>query len=348
MQPPKSASSPAVRLGPFDRLRSLLTSKWLMSAITLVLFVLAVMAIYRLLHEIQPQQLWDELRSVSPTSLLLSLLFMVLSFVFMVGYDASALHYIGKKLPWRTISLASFIGYAFSNTLGMALVSGATVRYRIYVQAGLDAMDVARVAAFCAIAYGIGAHVVAALGLAWYPELLAEWLSLPPVALRTLGIGGLVLAVGVVVWLMLKPRSVTIWRWRIDLPGWRLSMAQLGISLLDILSAGACLYVLLPADSIPFGAFVLIFILAATAGVISHVPSGLGVFEVVMLAGLQGYVPTEQLAVALVLFRGIYYLLPLIVASILLVWRELSEPRSKQTRASRLRLRRTRCGVFLA
>ncbi|MEW6764401.1 MAG: bifunctional lysylphosphatidylglycerol flippase/synthetase MprF [Pseudomonadota bacterium] len=307
-------------------IRRLLSARWVLPFITLALFVLAVVAIYNMLNEIRPEQLWRELAAMSPVSLALSVLFMALSFVFMVGYDASALRYIGKNLPWKTVGLASFTGYAFSNTIGMALVSGASVRYRIYVEAGLDGMDVARVSAFCALSFGIGAHVVAAAGLAWQPELLAERLGWSAEALRALGIGGLVLAAGILAWLMVKPRSVTIWRWRFALPGWRLSLAQLGISLVDILFAGACLYVLLPDGSVPFGAFMLIFILAVTAGVASHVPAGLGVFEAVMLTALHEHVPAEQLTAALVLFRVIYYMLPLVVASSLLAWRELSGP----------------------
>ncbi|MEW6728928.1 MAG: lysylphosphatidylglycerol synthase domain-containing protein, partial [Pseudomonadota bacterium] len=306
--------------------RGVLASRWLMPAITLVLFVLAVVAIYHMLREIRPEQLWAELGHVSPFKLLLALVFMVGSFAFMVGYDASALRYIGKKLPWRTVTLASFTGYAFSNTIGMALVSGASVRYRIYVEAGLDGMDVARVAAFCALAFGIGAHVVAAMGLAWQPELVAERFGWPAESLRAAGIAGLLLAAGVLLWLMVRPRTLTLWRWRIELPGWRLSMAQLGISLVDILFAGACLYVLLPEGSVPFGAFMLVFVVAMVAGVASHVPGGLGVFEAVMLSALHQHVPAEQLTAALVLFRAIYYLLPLVLASALLAWRELSGP----------------------
>ncbi|MEW6693194.1 MAG: bifunctional lysylphosphatidylglycerol flippase/synthetase MprF [Pseudomonadota bacterium] len=306
--------------------RRVLASRWLMPAITLVLFVLAVVAIYHLLREIHPEQLWAELGNVSPLKLSLSLLFMALSFLFMVGYDASALRYIGKRLPWRTVGLASFTGYAFSNTIGMALVSGASVRYRIYVEAGLDGMDVARVAAFCALAFGIGAHVVAAMGLAWQPELVAERLGWSAESLRVVGIAGLLFAAGVLLWLMARPRTLTLWRWRIDLPGWRLSLAQLGISLVDILFAGACLYVLLPEGSVPFGAFMLVFVVAMVAGVASHVPGGLGVFEAVMLSALHQHVPAEQLTAALVLFRGIYYILPLVLASTLLAWREISGP----------------------
>lgn len=334
-----------------SRIRRFFLAKWLMQLITLVMFVLAVSAIYHMLREVQPAQFLDGVRTMPWSSFAWSVLFMALSFVFMVGYDASALFYLKKRLPWRTVALGAFTGYAFSNTVGMALVSGASIRYRIYVEAGLDGMDIAKIAAFCALAFGIGAHVVAAAGLALAPDLLAERLSLSPDLLRAVGFVGLGLAAAVLLWLVPRPRTLRLLRWELNLPGWRLSLTQLAITVFDILFSVACLYVLLPAGSVPFGTLVLVFVLAAALGVASHVPAGLGVFEAVMIAALGDNVPMAQLTVALVLFRVIYYLLPLSLAMVLLVWREvrvaqgravvslLDEPAAPPPKPSALRAR---------
>ncbi len=313
----------------FAGLRRVFAAKWLMPTITLLMFGLAVSAMYHMLHEVQPQQLLAGLHAMPWSSLALSVLFMALSFVFMIGYDASALFYLKKRLPWRTVALGAFTGYAFSNTVGMALVSGASIRYRIYVEAGLDGLDIAKIAAFCALAFGIGAHVVAAAGLALHPDLLSERLHISADVLRGVGLLGLALAAGVLLWLVPKPRHIKLWRWQLDLPGWRLSLTQLAITVFDILFSVACLYVLLPAGSVPFGTLVLVFVLAAALGVASHVPAGLGVFEAVMIAALGEHVPLAQLMVALVLFRLIYYLLPLSLAMLLLVWREVRLARGR-------------------
>jgi phosphatidylglycerol lysyltransferase len=308
---------------PLAGVRKFFSAKWLMPTITLVMLVLAVLAIYHMLRDVKPQELWTGLQGVPLSSLALSVLFMGLSFLFMIGYDASALFYLKKRLPWRTVALGAFTGYAFSNTVGMALVSGASIRYRIYVEAGLDGMDIAKIAAFCALAFGIGAHVVAAASLALHPGLLADRLNLPVDLLRGVGMFGLALAAGVLLWLIPRPRSFRLWRWQVNLPGWRLSLTQLAITVFDILFSVACLYVLLPPDSVPYGTLVLVFVLAAALGVASHVPAGLGVFEAVMMTALGDNVPMAQLMVALVLFRVIYYLLPLSLAIGLLVWREV-------------------------
>ncbi|MEW5824191.1 MAG: bifunctional lysylphosphatidylglycerol flippase/synthetase MprF [Pseudomonadota bacterium] len=298
---------------------------WLMPSITLLLFSLAGFAIYRLLHEIHLDQLLEAIRALSPGAILLALLFMVASYASMVGYDAAALRYIGRRLPLRTVALASFTGYAFSNTIGMALISGASVRFRIYAEAGLDGLDVARIAAFCALAFGIGAHAVGAGALAWQPELLAEHLYMDSATLRAAGLALLALLGALLLWLALGPRYLNLWRWRLALPSFRLSLALLALSAVDIALAGACLYVLLPESNVPFIAFLLVFVAALVAGVASHVPGGLGVFEAVMLLGLHQHMPAEQLTAALLIFRGIYYLLPLMLATLVLAARETRE-----------------------
>jgi len=108
----------------FERVRKLFSAQWVIPTITLLMFVLAVSAMYHMLREISPTQLLEGMRAIPLSSLALSVLFMALSFLFMVGYDASALFYLKKRLPWRTVALGAFTGYAFSNTVGMALVSG--------------------------------------------------------------------------------------------------------------------------------------------------------------------------------------------------------------------------------
>lgn len=67
------------------------------------------------------------------------------------------------------------------------------------------------------------------------------------------------------------------------LPDLRLTLVQLLITALDVAAAALVLYLLLP-QAPPLGAFMLIYLLALAAGVLSHVPGGVGVFEAVLLA----------------------------------------------------------------
>jgi phosphatidylglycerol lysyltransferase len=104
----------------------------------------------------------------------------------------------------------------------------------------------------------------------------------------------------------------------VRLPSLRLSLLQLVITALDVAAAATVLYLLLP-EAPPFGAFLLIYMIALAAGVLSHVPGGVGVFEAILLAAFAGQLGAAPLAAALLLYRLIYVVLPLLVACLLLL-----------------------------
>jgi uncharacterized membrane protein YbhN (UPF0104 family) len=57
-------------------------------------------------------------------------------------------------------------------------------------------------------------------------------------------------------------------------------------------------------------------LVAAIAGVLTHVPAGLGVLEAVFVALLSTRMPATELLAALLAYRGIYYLAPLAIAAV--------------------------------
>ncbi|QSA98893.1 bifunctional lysylphosphatidylglycerol flippase/synthetase MprF [Methylococcus sp. EFPC2] len=294
-------------------------------AITVAVFFLAMAALHHLLADISYRQLSAELGAMPSRRLLLAGLATLVSFVAMTGYDWSGLAYLGKRLPYRLVALGAFCGYAIGNTLGFSLVSGATVRYRVYAGAGLDGADVARLTAFCALSFGIGIHVIGASALLAHPEILSDIVQVSLGRLRATGAAVLAVLAGLFLASLRPGAELRIGRWRIPLPSWRLGLSQLLIAVVDILGAAACLYVLLPEGAPPFFAFLLIFAVASVAGVASHVPGGLGVFESVILLGLKDHLPAAAVTAALLGYRAIYYLLPLAAATLTLTGLELAE-----------------------
>ena len=131
----------------------------------------------------------------------------------------------------------------------------------------------------------------------------------------------------------MEPRSL---RWglkELPLPGARSTVAQLAVGLADMAFASAALYLLLPQSAdIDYLLFVGVFAVAMTLGVLSHVPGGIGVFETVMLIAIPG-APAPELLASLLVFRCLYYLLPLLLAIGLLVWYEIA----KLSKVERLR-----------
>jgi phosphatidylglycerol lysyltransferase len=123
-----------------------------------------------------------------------------------------------------------------------------------------------------------------------------------------------------------RTRPWKISRWEVRPPPLDLALGQLLVSALDWSLAALILFVLLPPGSVSYSALALTFLLAQFAGLVSHVPGGLGVFETVMLTTLGEPVGVAPLLAALAVFRAVYYLLPLLVAALLLVGSELSRP----------------------
>ncbi|HSW12978.1 MAG TPA: bifunctional lysylphosphatidylglycerol flippase/synthetase MprF [Solimonas sp.] len=297
---------------------------WLPAVFALLLTGILLLAIRLLLREVSYAEMVAVMRQTPRSGILLSLLATAASFTALLGYDWSGLRYIGARVPPRVLLLASFSGYALGNTVGLGALTGGAVRLRLYTAAGIDAAGVGRVIAFIALAFGGGILAVGAAALLWGAPQIAPIAGLSVEVLR--GIAGAILGLtaGLILLCALRREWLLFGRWTLRLPGPGLAAAQLLFSALDILAAAAALWFLLPAtEGVSFVALTAFYAIAITLAVISHVPGGLGVFEAVILLAYRGHAPLEQVAGALVLYRAIYFLLPLFAAMALLAWNEL-------------------------
>jgi hypothetical protein len=96
------------------------------------LFGFGVYALNHLMHSVDPALVMTQVRSTAPLSLALAVGATAIGYAALVGYDALALRFIGKSLPRPIVALGGFLGYAFGNTIGVSMISGGAVRYRIY------------------------------------------------------------------------------------------------------------------------------------------------------------------------------------------------------------------------
>lgn len=236
--------------------------------------------------------------------------FLVLSF-----YDMAALTFIDKRRPWPPVALTSFFAFAVGNIAGFGPLTGGAIRYRFYSALGLDAADTAKIVAFVSGTFGLGIATVTGLGLTLVAEDVAVPLGLSAGLLRAAGLATLG-AVAILILAAARHRTVRIGRWELAPPSPLMLAIQIAISVLDIALAATALYVLLPASGISPGAFVAIYAVAVGLGILSHVPGGIGVFEAVIVGVLSRSAGVDQILGALVLFRAIYYVLPLLVAAL--------------------------------
>ncbi|WP_273455906.1 bifunctional lysylphosphatidylglycerol flippase/synthetase MprF [Nevskia ramosa] len=296
---------------------------WLLGGFVVLVAALLFEALRHLMAEMSYAEVIQAVQDTPPRAMALAVLATALSYLALTGYDHSSLRYVGAKVAYPVVAKTAFIAYALANTIGLGVLTGGAVRMRLYGAAGVEAGQISRAIAFNAAAFGIGVTVVGAAALLWGAASVAPVAHLPVLALRMIAALILAAAAGLLLRCFqykTQPAGETSTR---RLPSGPLAVQQLLFSALDIAASAAVLWLLLPAGAVGFPAFVGFYAIATVLGIISHVPGGLGVFEAIMLVALGGHVPTETLAGALVLYRVIYYLLPLLVALGLLVISEL-------------------------
>ncbi|HEU4589115.1 MAG TPA: lysylphosphatidylglycerol synthase domain-containing protein [Gemmatimonadales bacterium] len=284
------------------------------AALGLVLFGGAVYVLYAELRQHSLEEILAELRAFPRIRLVLSLGATVLGYLALIGYDAVSLAYLGRRLPFRCVAYAAFVGYAFANSLPLSVLTGASVRYRLYAEWGLGRGEAARVITLNTVTYVVGLLASAGLAFVAQPVLVPGFLRLPLRSARPFGALCLVLVAG---YLVLSTRGrgpLKIWRWTLPRPTFRRAMAQIGVSAADWVFSGAAFYVLLP-HAVPFHVFFALFLLGQIASLVAQVPAGLGVFEAVMLWSLQPAIGAPAIVAALLGYRIVYFLLPLVIAT---------------------------------
>ncbi|MDD5224693.1 MAG: bifunctional lysylphosphatidylglycerol flippase/synthetase MprF [bacterium] len=307
------------------------------SLLGLFLFAAALWVLHHELKSHHLHEILQHLKALPERSLILALLLTVFNYLVMTGYDVLGLRYIKHELAYRKIALASFIGYSFSNNIGLSMLAGSSVRYRLYSSWGLSTLEIAQVIGFCTLTLWLGLLSLGGVVFLLEPLAVPRALHLPFDSIRALGVIFLVVVGSYFILTIFRKRSFKIRDWEISLPSLRLFLPQTAIAILDWALAGSVLYVLLPGSpGLSYPGFLGVFLLAQTAGLLSQVPGGLGVFETVVILLLSPALPASQVLGSLLAYRGIYYLLPLLVATILLGIQELSQKKEKLKSTFRL------------
>jgi phosphatidylglycerol lysyltransferase len=303
----------------------------------LLLFAVALWVLHHELREYHYHDIVRHVAEIPHPRLLLALALTVLSYLIMTGYDTLALRYIQHPLAYAKIALASFIGYAFSNSIGLSMIAGASIRYRLYSAWELSALEITKVIAFCMLTLWIGFFSLGGVVFLFEPIMVPKALHLPFSSIRPLGVIFLMLVGGYLMWSSLRTRPLKIREWEFPLPSTRLFLVQIAIASLDWALAGSVLYALLPAAAaLSYHGFLGVFLLAQIAGLASQIPGGLGVFESVIVLLLSPTIPASSIFGSLLAYRAIYYLLPLALAAVLLGTDEILQKKEGLQRLARI------------
>jgi phosphatidylglycerol lysyltransferase len=284
---------------------------------------ITALALTRMLEDVDYGDLVVAIQQTSSAHIALALLFTALSFAALSVYDRQALGFVGRIAPFSQVALTSFCAYAVGNIAGFGPLTGGTIRYRFYAPLGVSPEDIARIIGYVTGAFGFGLLFVGGLGLLTADAKLAALVGLPEIAVRASAILVLALVGAMMLFAALGPRHITILGRGIALPGPGALAVQLIATLADLIASALVLWVLLPPGTIDYPAVLSVYAVAVGLGILSHVPGGVGVFEAVILCALGGKVPLDALVGALLLYRFIYYVVPLAVAVVLLTVTEL-------------------------
>ncbi len=301
---------------------------------SVVIIAISATIFMRTLVRLDPTKVKAAIAGTGGDQIALSFAFTALSYLALTGYDALALRHLRIKVPYRLTALASFASYAFSFTLGFPLVTGGAVRYWIYGPAGLSAGKVASLTIVAGITFWLGMGLVVGAGFLSASDPVADIDHFHPIANRLIGAGVVGALIVYLAWISRIRSRGTAVLGDFRLPGPLLTLGQMALGVIDICSASAALYVLLPkAERFGFPVFATLYSFAAVLGIASHAPGGLGVFEATILQGVGG--SGDAVLASLLLFRGIYYAVPFIAAMAMLGgveaarrWRSLREAMS--------------------
>ena len=315
---------------------------WVGPLAALLVFGAVAYVLHGELARLHFDRVFAHLESIPRRHVLAALGTTAISYWVLSGYDVLALRYLRKRLRYGQILFTSFIACSFGHTLGFAAFTGGAIRFRLYASAGVTAVEVATIAAFASLSIGIGLATLAGISLFLSPAQSTAVLHLGQSL--TFLVGALLLAAvaSYALWSALSRGVLEIRGWALRAPGPTIGLPQVALSVIDLSTAGSVLWWLLPASAhLSFIPFIGAYAIAVIAGIVSHVPGGIGVFETVMLLILRS-VPPESLLGSLLAYRAIYFFVPLLFGAILFAYKELSATRAHLARA------RERAAMYVA
>ena len=286
---------------------------WAKRLFTLLFLVLIPVLLYTLARNLDWNEVRQSLLAYKPGSLAIGMAMARCSFLIFASYDLLARTYTGHTLPARQVLPVAFVCYAF-NLNFTTWVGGVALRYRLYSRLGLDTPTITRILTLGLLTNWMGYMLLAggvfALRLV---ELPSSW----PVGTGGLQLIGFVLLAITVAYLlacgMAKKRT---WQWRdheLTLPSLRLASCQVALGASNWAVMALLIDWLLP-DQAFYPAVLGVLLISCVAGVVAHIPAGLGVLETVFLGLLHGQFGQGSLVAALLAYRTLYYLIPLVLA----------------------------------
>lgn len=283
---------------------------WLFFAAVIVLLVIYA-------KKVNWEDVYNVIINYNRTAILAAVALVIVSYLTYGLYDLIGRAYCGHKLAKRQVMLVSFICYAFNLTLS-TWVGGVAMRYRLYSRLGLSGSTITRIFSLSIATNWLGYILLAGVVFSWGMVPIPKGWFIGEGTLRIIGVALLAL---VVVYLALctfsKRRRWTIKGQKLALPSLRMALFQFVVSSANWMVMGAIIWLLL-AQQVAYPIVLGVLLISSIAGVIVHIPAGIGVLEAVFLALLSGqHASHGSIIAALLAYRVLYFIAPLLLALVL-------------------------------
>jgi uncharacterized membrane protein YbhN (UPF0104 family) len=286
---------------------------WAKRLLKIAFFAAVAWLLVRQARSVEWEEVLAILREHPKEGLLLAALLAAASHLLYSCFDLLGRHVTGQTVATRKVMTVNFISFAFNLNMG-TLIGGIAFRYRLYSQLGLGADVVTRVVGMSILTNWLGYLLLAGMLFWWWPIPLPPGWKLDMRGQQWLGFA---LFVAALVYVLLcaraRRRNFTIKDYEIALPSLRLALLQLLMSCVNWLLNAGVLFMLMERK-VAFTEVLGALLVSAIAGVLAHIPAGLGVLEAVFVALLSQRLPTSELIAALLAYRAVYYLIPLALA----------------------------------
>jgi uncharacterized membrane protein YbhN (UPF0104 family) len=306
------------------------------SAITKGLGVAAALfgawLLYRVLGRYDASEIFGALEKLGAVDIALAIFFTVLSFAFLSLGEFCAVHHAGQKVAIRRIARTAIAAIGIGHAVGLAALSSGAIRYRMYRKAGVHLIDLGKIMLFSGLTVFAGMAVVGGIAMLAQPDAIAALLGWDASMLRVIGGVLLLVAAGYVALCALDLRAVRIKKLSLSLPHWRLAVVQLFAGAGNYASIAACLYACLrPFGEADYPTVATLYVGSDATALIGHVPGGWGVLEYVLTAALH----QPHIIAGVLVFRTIYYLVPLFVGLGVFAQDELMRLRHRRNKAGK-------------
>lgn len=298
---------------------------WASTVFGIAMFFIALGIIRYELRGHTVAQILEAVGSVPMERLFIALLLAMLCYLALTAYDLLAIRSLEAKPRWRSVMLHSFICHAMSINVGCSSLMGGSIRCHYYLRKGVKTSDIVWIVTFCTVTFWLGFLALGGSIFLLMPPNVPALVELPVSTLQLLGALLLLILAAYLFLILVRKTPIIIRGWAIPVIPAHITLAQIAVSASEWILGAAVLYALLPyhPDSLAYLPLLGAYFLAHVSGLVSQVPSGLGVFESILLGLAPPDFDPSQLLASLLLYRLIFNLLPLSVAGILLFIREV-------------------------